>query len=82
MPGLRLAITMGDPAGIGPKIIARACARLRPRLEARSLSLLIIGSAAAMRGVAHLSGAIPEKFLGRRQRVVSARRDARGRSRA
>ncbi len=64
MPGLRLAITMGDPAGIGPEIIARACARLRPRLEARSLSLLIIGSAAAMRGVAHLSGAIPEESSG------------------
>jgi 4-hydroxythreonine-4-phosphate dehydrogenase len=61
MLGLRLAITMGDPAGIGPEIIARACTRLRPRLETRSLSLLIIGSAAAMRGVAYLSGAIPKE---------------------
>ena len=29
-----LAITMGDPAGIGPEIIVKAAARLRPRIEA------------------------------------------------
>ena len=39
-----LAITMGDPAGIGPEIIIKACARLRDRLEASDLQLLIIGS--------------------------------------
>src|SRR5258708_7166368 len=39
-----LAITMGDPAGIGPEIIVKACARLRDRLEASDLKLLIIGS--------------------------------------
>src|SRR5215470_6688959 len=39
-----LAITMGDPAGIGPEIIAKACARLRGRLDASDLKLLIIGS--------------------------------------
>ena len=27
-----LAITMGDPAGIGPEIIVKAAARLRPRI--------------------------------------------------
>src|ERR1700761_1701130 len=61
MNGLRLAVTMGDPAGIGPEIIAKACARLRPRLESGSLSLLIIGSLAAMRAVEGISGPIPEE---------------------
>ena len=39
-----LAITMGDPAGIGPEIIVKACTRLRDRLAASDLKLLIIGS--------------------------------------
>ena len=29
----RLAVTMGDPAGIGPEIIAKACVRMAPRLD-------------------------------------------------
>jgi 4-hydroxythreonine-4-phosphate dehydrogenase len=44
-----LAITMGDPAGIGPEIIAKACARLAPRLDKGEFSLGIIGSVAALR---------------------------------
>ena len=44
MPPRHLAITMGDPAGIGPEIIVKAAARLRPRLEAGALRLLVIGS--------------------------------------
>jgi len=43
-----LAITMGDPAGIGPEIIVKAAARLRPRIEAGELALLVIGSNAAL----------------------------------
>lgn len=39
----RLAITMGDPAGIGPEIILKACRRLLPRLAAGELRLLVIG---------------------------------------
>ncbi len=42
-----LAITMGDPAGIGPEIIVKACARLRDRLNESDLKLLIIGSGRA-----------------------------------
>ncbi|RVB95179.1 4-hydroxythreonine-4-phosphate dehydrogenase PdxA, partial [Mesorhizobium sp. M7A.F.Ca.AU.002.06.1.1] len=49
---------MGDPAGIGPEIIAKACARLKPRLADGSLSLLIIGSVAAMRAMESISGRI------------------------
>jgi 4-phospho-D-threonate 3-dehydrogenase / 4-phospho-D-erythronate 3-dehydrogenase len=44
MPPRHLAITMGDPAGIGPEIIVKAIARLRPRIEAGRLTLAIIGS--------------------------------------
>jgi 4-hydroxy-L-threonine phosphate dehydrogenase PdxA len=47
MPNRHLAITMGDPAGIGPEIIVKACSRLRGRLEASDLKLLIIGSGRA-----------------------------------
>ena len=35
----RLAITMGDPAGVGPEIIVKACRRLLPRVEAGGLHL-------------------------------------------
>ncbi|MDR6951559.1 4-hydroxythreonine-4-phosphate dehydrogenase [Ancylobacter sp. 3268] len=44
-----LAITMGDPAGIGPEIIVKACERLKDRLAAGELRLLIIGSNPALR---------------------------------
>jgi 4-hydroxy-L-threonine phosphate dehydrogenase PdxA len=44
-----LAITMGDPAGIGPEIIVRACSKLRARLDSGDLRLLIIGSGPALK---------------------------------
>jgi 4-hydroxythreonine-4-phosphate dehydrogenase len=47
-----LAITMGDPAGIGPEIIIKACEKLRARIEAGDLRLLIIGSGAALKNAA------------------------------
>ncbi|MBN8875773.1 MAG: 4-hydroxythreonine-4-phosphate dehydrogenase PdxA [Rhodospirillales bacterium] len=43
-----LAITMGDPAGIGPEIIVKALRRLQPRLAAGELALVVIGSNAAL----------------------------------
>jgi 4-hydroxythreonine-4-phosphate dehydrogenase len=43
-----IAITMGDPAGIGPEIIVKACVRLRDRLSTGELRLLIIGSNVAL----------------------------------
>ena len=43
-----IAITMGDPAGIGPEIIVKACQRLRARLADGSLRLLVIGSRTAL----------------------------------
>src|SRR5690349_19817499 len=44
----RLAITMGDPAGVGPEIIVKACRRLLPRVEAGGLRLLVIGHRSAL----------------------------------
>ncbi len=43
-----LAITMGDPAGIGPEIILKAARRLAPRIRAGALRLLVIGHAGAL----------------------------------
>jgi 4-hydroxythreonine-4-phosphate dehydrogenase len=49
MTARHLAITMGDPAGIGPEIIVKAVAKLRDRLASGDLRLLVIGSGAALR---------------------------------
>jgi 4-hydroxythreonine-4-phosphate dehydrogenase len=38
---------MGDPAGIGPEIIVKACVALRDRIESGQLNLLVVGSFAA-----------------------------------
>ena len=54
-----LAITMGDPAGIGPEIIARACAKLKDRLDAGTLKLLVIGDVSALRRGEALVGTTP-----------------------
>ncbi len=43
-----LAITMGDPAGIGPEIIVKAASGLRSRIAAGDLRLLVIGSGVAL----------------------------------
>ena len=48
----RVAITMGDPAGIGPEIILKAVAELQPRLQARDLALTVIGCGRTYRDTA------------------------------
>ncbi|MBS1157519.1 MAG: 4-hydroxythreonine-4-phosphate dehydrogenase PdxA, partial [Proteobacteria bacterium] len=45
---IRLAITMGDPAGIGPEIIVKAALALREEVAAGRIELLVFGSAAAL----------------------------------
>jgi 4-hydroxythreonine-4-phosphate dehydrogenase len=47
-PVLPVAITMGDPAGVGPEIIVKAIRRLKHRLDSGSLKLLVIGSRSAL----------------------------------
>lgn len=44
----QLAITMGDPAGVGPEIIIKACKQLEGRIRAGELRLLVIGSNASL----------------------------------
>jgi 4-phospho-D-threonate 3-dehydrogenase / 4-phospho-D-erythronate 3-dehydrogenase len=39
----RIAITLGDPAGIGPEITLKAVARLKPRLDQGEFGLLLVG---------------------------------------
>lgn len=63
-----IAITMGDPAGVGPEIIVKACRALAPRLAEGSLRLTVLGSAAALhRAEAVLGHTLPaaESTLGR-----------------
>lgn len=58
-----LAITMGDPAGIGPEIIIKACLKLKDRLTKGDPRLLVIGSnpaLAAARRMLSAEIAIPE----------------------
>jgi 4-hydroxythreonine-4-phosphate dehydrogenase len=43
-----LAITMGDPAGVGPEIIVKAAAELYPRIRNGELRLVVIGSNPAL----------------------------------
>ncbi|MBS1229837.1 MAG: 4-hydroxythreonine-4-phosphate dehydrogenase PdxA [Proteobacteria bacterium] len=45
---VRLAMTMGDPAGIGPEIIAKAAYQMRAEVAAGRLEFLVIGSAKAL----------------------------------
>ena len=45
---IRLAVTMGDPAGIGPEIIARAAYQMREEVAAGRIEFIVIGSALAL----------------------------------
>ena len=62
---LPLAITMGDPAGIGPEIILKAAAHLRERIADGRLRLAVVGSAPALARAARQLGVepIPEAAL-------------------
>lgn len=52
----RVAITMGDPAGIGPEIMLKAINRLRQRIDEGEFSLILIGCLATFRATAELLG--------------------------
>ena len=53
MTAPHVAITMGDPAGIGPEIIVKAAARLKPRIDSGALKLVVIGHATALETARH-----------------------------
>ena len=48
----RLAVTMGDPAGIGPEIVAKVARVLEPRLTAGELALIVVGARACLEDAA------------------------------
>lgn len=45
---IRLAVTMGDPAGIGPEIVAKAAFQMRAEVSAGRIEFLVLGSGAAL----------------------------------
>lgn len=45
---IRLAVTMGDPSGIGPEIIAKAAHQLREDIASGRLEFIVLGSARAL----------------------------------
>ena len=49
-PPIRLAVTMGDPAGIGPEIIAKAARRVQGLVRSGRIELVVLGSANALAG--------------------------------
>ena len=45
---IRLAVTMGDPGGIGPEIIVKAANQLAKDMKAGRLEFIVLGSAKAL----------------------------------
>lgn len=54
-----IALAMGDPAGVGPEICAKAIARLAPRIRGRELGVVLIGSRDAFDRACAVSDARP-----------------------
>ncbi|WP_439625510.1 4-hydroxythreonine-4-phosphate dehydrogenase PdxA [Shinella sp.] len=54
---VRIAITMGDPSGVGPEIIVGAIAELMPYARERGVRFVILGSHEAHRRAVDLLGA-------------------------
>ena len=51
---IRLALTMGDPAGIGPEIIVKAAHQMRDLVAQGRIELKVLGSAQALAQAASL----------------------------
>ena len=66
---IRLALTMGDPCGIGPEIIAKATRAMRDQLGAGRLEFIVLGSPQALAkvegelGLAPAAGELPPSRL-------------------
>lgn len=64
---IRLAVTMGDPAGIGPEIVAKAALKLAPEIAKQRMELLVLGSSVALnKACAQLGvdvGVLPLKMI-------------------
>jgi 4-hydroxythreonine-4-phosphate dehydrogenase len=53
---IRLAFTMGDPAGIGPEIIAKATRQMAGLVRSGHAEFIVLGSAAALQEAEHRMG--------------------------
>ena len=53
---IRLAFTMGDPAGIGPEITAKAVRQMAPRVASGQAEFTVLGSAAVIQAAEERMG--------------------------
>lgn len=60
---IRLALTLGDPAGVGPEITVKAAHQLRADVESGALVLQALGSAQALHQACRSCGLDPEATL-------------------
>ncbi len=60
---IRLAVTMGDPAGIGPEIIAKAARQMRAQIERGDIEFHVLGSADALQSAERQLGLTAEPKL-------------------
>jgi 4-hydroxythreonine-4-phosphate dehydrogenase len=56
---IRLAVTMGDPAGIGPEIIAKAARRMQGPVLSGRIELIVLGSASELAKAEQQLGPLP-----------------------
>jgi 4-hydroxythreonine-4-phosphate dehydrogenase len=56
---IRLAVTMGDPAGIGPEIIAKAARRMQGLVTSGRIELIVLGSANELAKAEQQLGPLP-----------------------
>jgi 4-hydroxythreonine-4-phosphate dehydrogenase len=61
---VRLGLTMGDPAGIGPEIVLAAARDLAPRVAAGELALAVVGTPRCFRETARRLGIAAEIVAG------------------
>lgn len=59
-----LALTIGDPAGIGPEIALKAVAHLKDRLAANELALVLVGDPGALGRAGEVLGIDPPPVIG------------------
>lgn len=68
----RLALTIGDPAGIGPEIALKALHAVRSRIENGEFSMLIVGDAKALERASHIVGIASPETLELRHEAAGA----------
>lgn len=56
---IRLALTMGDPAGIGPEIIAKAARKMQGLIHGGRMELIVLGSANELAKAEQQLGPVP-----------------------